>query len=350
MLPAGTVLGGPTGSVDSDGVDHLVESHGPNNGDGNDDGTLDFQQSNVTSLPANGAAYADGVPYVVIAGPAGSTSEVSTTDPASLPPLPESMAGVTSPAGMASFVHPDVAPGQDRVVSIYPEDMTGVNGYAKYDVATAGHCFPHRVDIKSDHLELRLTDGGKGDADGLADGKITDPGGVAKLVPSDSTPPTVTGKATTKPNAAGWYRGNVKVHWTASDLSEVAAQPADTTVSTEGASVTANSAQVCDKATPTPNCTTGTLTGLKIDKTAPSLAVTGVVNGATYTWRGPTAGCSASDALSGLAGACKGVKEVATAGVGGFAYAATVGDRAGNSRAAAAAGTSSTPSADSRRR
>ena len=104
------------------------------------------------------------------------------------------------------------------MVSIYPGDMTGVNGYAKYDAVNGWTLLPSdRVEVKSDHLEIRLTDGGIGDADGQEDGTITDPGGVAKLAPSDSTPPTVTGVPTTRPNAAGWYRGNVKVHWTATD-------------------------------------------------------------------------------------------------------------------------------------
>jgi hypothetical protein len=154
----------------------------------------------------------------------------------------------------------------------------------------------------------------------------------------DATAPTVIGKATTKPNAYGWYRANVRIDWTAKDPSGVKTQPADTIVTGEGNSVTATSPLVCDKA-PKPNCGRGTLTGLKIDKTAPSLAVTGVTNGATYTVGAvPTAGCAASDPLSGLAAACRGFLTGGNANkVGQFAYGASVSDKAGNTRAAAAA-------------
>jgi hypothetical protein len=338
VVPGGASYGGtPSDGPGDDGVPSVVEASGPNHGDGNGDGAPDSEQANVTSLPANGAAYAEGVPYVTVAGPVGTTlADVSTIDPTSLPNLP---AGVTLPAGLASFKLTGLQPGATKAVSIFPGSMAGVNGYAKYKEGSGWSMLPSsQVHLFSDHLEVDLTDGGPEDADGVPDGTITDPGGVAKVVSGDTTPPTVTGQATTRPNAAGWYRGNVKVHWTATDPSGVAAAPADTVVTTEGANVTATSTQVCDKVSPTANCTTGTLTGLKIDKTAPSLAVTGVVNGATYTLGAvPTVGCSASDALSGLAGGCKGVKVGGnSAGVGGFGYAAAVGDKAGNSRAAAA--------------
>ena len=105
----------------------------------------------------------------------------------------------------------------------------------------------------------------------------------------------------------------------------------------EGADVTATSPLVCDEA-PTPNCARGTVTGMKIDKTPPSVTVTGVSNGSTYTLgAAPTPGCSATDALSGLARPCAGVRVGGnSAGVGAFAYAASATDKAGNSRATSA--------------
>ncbi len=128
------------------------------------------------------------------------------------------------------------------------------------------------------------------------------------------------------------------VDWSATDPSGVKTQPPDTTVSTEGGNVTATSPLVCDKVTPTPNCGRGTLAGLKIDKTAPHLSVAGISNGATYTLGNvPTPACTASDALSGLAAPCRGVKAGGnSAGVGSFTYATSVTDKAGNMRAATA--------------
>ena len=327
------IEGAPDSNNDSDGVSDVTESLAPNNGDGNNDGTPDSQQANVTSLPAGGASPGAGTPYVTVAAPTGATlvdvSTMKTSDAATPPP-----SGVILPSGLVSYTLDGVAPASDQSVTIYT-DTTGVNAYAKYDATT--HVWSQlpadRVQIETGKVTIRLTDGGIGDADGLANGAIVDPGGPAKVSTGDTTAPTVTGRATTRPNAAGWYLSNVRVDWTATDPSRVKAQPPDTIVSAEGASVTAMSPVVCDKA-PTPNCGRGTLTGLKIDKTAPSLSVTGVANGATYTLGNvPTPGCVASDDTSGLAAPCRGVRSGGTsAGVGTFSYAASAVDRAGNTR------------------
>jgi hypothetical protein len=338
VVPTGEVReSGPEASVDQDGVSDAVESQAPHNGDGNNDGVPDAQQANVSSLPAEGAAPGTGVPFVTVAGPEGSTvydvSTMKTSDAASPPP-----AGVTLPAGLTSFVLNDVEYGADQTVSIYPGSMTGVTSYAKYQAGAWTLLPADRVTLFSDHLDIKLTDGGVGDDDGAQNGRISDPGGPAIIRTGDTTPPIVTGKATTKANGNGWYAGNVRIHWTATDPgSGVATPPADTTVSEQGANVTAQSPTVCDKA-PTPNCGTGTVTGLKIDKTAPSLSVTGVSNGATYVLGSALPGCAASDALSGLNGSCKGLLAGGNASkVGQFAYAAAVTDKAGNPRAAAVA-------------
>jgi hypothetical protein len=55
----------------------------------------------------------------------------------------------------------------------------------------------------------------------------------------DTTGPTISGAATTSPNANGWYDAPVTIHWTCSDtLSSIATCPSDTTLSTGGASQT----------------------------------------------------------------------------------------------------------------
>ena len=326
--------GSPSGSVDEDGVDDLVESRQPNRGDGNRDGIPDYRQDNVTSLPSMGDT--PDSPYLTVEGPAGTKlTQVSTSDPAdaAVPPPP----GTTLPTGLVSFSLTGVPVGSDQKVRLFPYTTEGVNGYAKYDPGTGvWSALPaSRVHVEEyDYVEITLTDGGIGDADGVANGVIKDPGGIAVIQTGDVSPPVVTGRATTRPNSAGWYRGNVRIDWSATDPSGVKRQPADTIVSTEGANVTAQSPEVCDKKTPTPNCGRGTLTGLKIDKTAPSLAVQGVSNGATYTLGSvPTPSCMASDALSGLAAQCKGTRSGGNAnGVGQFSYVASVTDKAGNAR------------------
>jgi hypothetical protein len=84
----------------------------------------------------------------------------------------------------------------------------------------------------------------------------------------DKTAPTLIGKATSEPNAAGWYSGDVTVHWTADDaLSGLdGAVPGDSTLEGEGEALSA-SVTVSDKAG---NSRTETVKDIKIDRTAPS--------------------------------------------------------------------------------
>jgi hypothetical protein len=113
----------------------------------------------------------------------------------------------------------------------------------------------------------------------------------------DLTNPQLAGEATTSPNAAGWYRGNVVVHWTCSDAPSGidGSCPADTTVTGESANESAH-ATVSDLAG---NDTSATVAGLKIDRTKPVTSVT-----APSDWQrgGVTLAVQASDNLSGVAG------------------------------------------------
>ncbi|GAB3660431.1 hypothetical protein GCM10027596_19170 [Nocardioides korecus] len=278
VVGTGTLLDGPPGtSADADGVPDAVEDLGPNHGDGNLDGTPDSTQPEVATLPALGQPPGSGSTFLTVAGPAGSALVgVATLTPYELStPLPD---GVSLPAGLVSYTVTGVPSGSTQTVSIYPASMAGVNGYAKYDLSSqAWSVLPAgRVTIAADHLDVRLTDGGTGDADGVANGVIVDPGGPAAVpAPVDTTPPTVTGTATTDPNANGWYRGDVTIHWTVRDDGPgTVGAPPDTVVTGEGDDLTATSSPVCDAAG---NCATGTVTGIEIDRTAP------VVTGSTTT-------------------------------------------------------------------
>lgn len=328
--------GTPDGDAGEDGVTDLTEAAAPNRGDNNYDGVPDYEQDNVTSLPASGRTPTDNLGYVSIVGPAGSTltgvSTMGAADALGSPPQ-----GATLPAGLNTFTVEGIDPGSTQKIRIYAPAYEA-NAYAKYDSVTrVWSLLPEdRVLVNhdfTDWIEITLTDGGIGDADGVANGKILDPGGPAVVPVGDTTAPTVTGVATSSPNGAGWYRSDVRIDWSATDDSGVAEQPGDTIVSTQGSDVTATSPLVCDMA-PTPNCGTGSVTGLKIDKTAPTLAIAGISNGATYTLGAvPAVTCTASDPLSGLAGPCEVTKTVgASNGVGPFTYTATVTDSAGNSR------------------
>jgi hypothetical protein len=112
----------------------------------------------------------------------------------------------------------------------------------------------------------------------------------------DTVPPTLSGAPTTDPGPGGWYAADVTIHWTASDaLSGLAgAAPADSTISSEGATQTA-SASVSDRAG---NTTTATSSPVKIDKTPPTTTATAP---ADWTAVGVTVGLEAVDGLSGVA-------------------------------------------------
>jgi hypothetical protein len=106
----------------------------------------------------------------------------------------------------------------------------------------------------------------------------------------------------TDPNGAGWYNSAVTNGFSASDTTSGLVGPASFTKSSgtdEGLAVKINSGSVTDNAGNTnPGIDSA---AFKIDLTKPSVSVTGVSDGATYTLGSvPAAGCSTTDSLSGV--------------------------------------------------
>lgn len=150
----------------------------------------------------------------------------------------------------------------------------------------------------------------------------------------DTTPPSLFGAPTTEPNAAGWYGGDVTVHWTASDAeSGVPTAPADTVISGEGSGLTStatvqNGAGLSTTATSAPP--------VNIDRTAPTTGLTGGSN--AWVDGDVTLQLAPADNLSGIAsttytvdgGPVQGGTSVvlSTEGEHTVAYRST--DRAGN--------------------
>ena len=112
----------------------------------------------------------------------------------------------------------------------------------------------------------------------------------------DLTPPTLTGAPVEQPNAAGWYRGDVTIRWTAADPLSGPADPtpADATVGGEGTGLTAT-ATATDKAG---NATTAASAAVKIDRTPPTTAV---VVPPDWVTTDQTLTFAAADNLSGVA-------------------------------------------------
>jgi hypothetical protein len=155
-------------------------------------------------------------------------------------------------------------------------------------------------------------------------------GNDAAVVKIDKTRPTISGAATTQPNASGWYKSAVTIKWTCADMgavqSGVASCPADDVIISEGAGQS-RSGTVSDRAG---NSESKAVEGIKIDTTEPAIIISGLQ--AFYTLGAPVSlSCTASDALSGLEGACAiSVTGGNASGVGSFSYTATAKDKAGN--------------------
>ncbi|HET6939587.1 MAG TPA: choice-of-anchor U domain-containing protein, partial [Nocardioides sp.] len=337
-----TLNSDPFTSKDDDGVADALEAYAPNMGDGDSDGSPDYLQADVASLPENGGVL--GSPekdYLTVAGPDGSEMfSVATDDVAGArvawgrgsqavagPPD-----GTQLPKGFLDFEVRNVTPGSTKKVVIYYDSTAGMNSYSTYNPANgAWSQLPaDRVKINSTSIELTLTDGGIGDVDGEVNGRVRHPGGGSRV---DADAPVVSGRVLTPPNDKGWYDGSVTVRWTVTDDQANIAAPPDTVVSAEGDDVTATSAQVCDKRG---NCSTGMLQHLKIDKTPPTVTIDGPADGATYTLGAvPARRCTSTD--PGGAGVPGGSCDVTvsggtSAGVGTVTVSATATDRAGNTR------------------
>jgi hypothetical protein len=118
----------------------------------------------------------------------------------------------------------------------------------------------------------------------------------------DLTAPSVSGQATTSPNANGWYKDDVTIAWVAEDLlSDVdpSTLPANSTIGGEGSNLGAGPVSVFDKAG---NEGQGSVSGIKIDRTAPSVSFASPADGASVATDGVTVTVNASDGLSGIDG------------------------------------------------
>jgi hypothetical protein len=177
----------------------------------------------------------------------------------------------------------------------------------------------------------------------LVNGTCTDVAGNTSTetpvtIKIDITKPTISAAATpATPNGSnGWYTSNVTVKFTCTDaLSGIPTGncPDDQTLSSEGDPVASTAQTVADTAGNVSD--SSNVVSVKIDKTKPTVGVTGVEGGSTYTLGAvPTAGCSTSDATSGVqTNATVNVTGGTSNGVGEFTVACSgAKDNAGNSQ------------------
>jgi hypothetical protein len=154
---------------------------------------------------------------------------------------------------------------------------------------------------------------------------------TVKDVNIDLTPPSLAGLPTTSANAAGWYRGDVTIRWTAEDgLSTIDAgsAPADSTITGEGTDLGAGPVAVADKAG---NTTSASVGGIRIDRTPPVVSgkPTTSANAAGWYNGDVTVDFTCTDALSGVA-ACPTSKVAALNGTNQSVTSDPAEDVAGN--------------------
>lgn len=156
---------------DSDGVASNMEARAANGGDGNFDAIADSLQADVASMRA-----AVGGEMVTI-----EAAGLQLRNVRAMQPSAELASRHSLPMGLFGFeVHGVARGGAAAVRLVLPEgyetntyikqDSTGAFGRFDFD-GTTGAVFNGNV------VTLHLVDGGRGDADGVANGVITDPGG-----------------------------------------------------------------------------------------------------------------------------------------------------------------------------
>ncbi|MDX6240140.1 MAG: hypothetical protein QOG10_4960, partial [Kribbellaceae bacterium] len=149
----------------------------------------------------------------------------------------------------------------------------------------------------------------------------------------DKTAPSLTGTATTASNGAGWYKGDVEIAWTGQDgLSGIdpATQPGNSTITGEGNNL-GDSASISDKAG---NEKTASVTGIKIDRTAPVITggPTTTPNGAGWYRDQVVVDYTCTDYMSGVA-SCPTSKALAGDGANQAVTSDPASDKAGNDTA-----------------
>ncbi len=203
---------------------------------------------------------------------------------------------------------------------------------AESGIATVDGCTPDTV---------LNTDGGSQSVTGTA----TDNGGNSSTstvsgIYLDETAPVLSGAPTSSPNGNGWYKGDVTVHWSATDATsgvDGSTLPNDTVVTGEGNDLTAGPVSVNDIAG---NTATASVPHLKIDRTAPTISGTPTTGPNSNGWyNGDVAvAWKCADALSGIAdGDCPASSTISGEG-DNLSATASVSDRAGNPASATASG------------
>ena len=181
----------PTNNSDSDPIPDSVEDAAPGNGDGNNDGTPDSEQSNVTSLPIPTGSNAG--TYVTLVVPTGTTLTTAAIEQATS--LAAKDSAYNYPLGLISFTVSNLTPGSTIPIELYyytnqqPNSFTprkyntNTNTYTTLSTVAQSQTSLTQTTINNQpvlKLAYQLQDGGLLDQDNTANGTIIDPIGLAQ--------------------------------------------------------------------------------------------------------------------------------------------------------------------------
>ncbi|HYG83253.1 MAG TPA: Ig-like domain-containing protein [Verrucomicrobiae bacterium] len=183
-------------AVDTDTAPAAVEDGAPNGGDGNDDGILDSEQGNVTSIPN---PITGGYTTLEIIGNSCPLTRHFTTVAQSS--LPKSDDGRTYPIGLFDYSFDCYTAGEQATVKIFLNKLydTSVWEWRKYNSVTqqfstmqpiVGYAAPTIGTTAVTTVTYTVVEGGELDEDAAANGTFTDPNG-----PTLSNPLAPTGQA-----------------------------------------------------------------------------------------------------------------------------------------------------------
>jgi RHS repeat-associated protein len=231
-----------------------------------------------------------------------------------------------------SFTLEIVKPASDTtppVITTAVAPTPNANGWNDTNVTVAFTCSDADSGVATCPAAVTTTAEGAGQ---VVSGTATDNAGnqaaASVTLNIDKTPPLVAATQSPSANANGWNNGPVTVTFTATDpMSGVSPSSITTPIalSAEGAGQSA-SGQATDRAG---NVGTGTLAGINIDRTLPSISVSLSGPTANGVYTGPvTARFTCADALSGIA-TCPPDRVITTIGAN-QTVSGTATDRAGN--------------------
>lgn len=156
---------------DADGVSDSIEKGRSGSQDRNHDGTADYLQASVANILAAKTGPAN---FFTLDGKGHSIHDAKVLA------VPSHLSELIAPHGMLDFKITGLEIGAHTSVDLFLENPSSITSFGKYDPATGAYSdfsFDGQTGaiVNKDRISLYFVDGGRGDADGIANGIIHDP-------------------------------------------------------------------------------------------------------------------------------------------------------------------------------